>query len=143
MSLLTARNEVFQLVKDYLDGAGAAPTKVLWPNVVAAKPDPVSDAAVSWCRVMFLPATSFKVGIGGNGSGMYRNEGVLVLELYYPTGDGHETVLTLMETARPALRRKRTASGVILRDATLTFVEEDGPWFHSNLTINFRYDEVG
>jgi hypothetical protein len=129
----TAKNEILALVKTALEGASEVPDTVLWPDVTGKRP----TSGPYWADVMLRHEDSEQTSLAGR----HTNYGRVMIDLYYPGGDGQTNLDTLAQEVTNALRGQHTAGGVWFRSVTPREIGEDGPWFRYTVTGVFQYDQ--
>lgn len=144
----TFRDELLALVKAAFETAGeAAPEgeRLLWQDGLEQRPP---DGEASWARLGLVhsPASGQVRGIGGpteDGPRVYHYFGQVFVQLFTTAGDGLSVSDVVSKTLVQALRRGRTPSGALTRNASAVEVGRDGPWYQVNVTADFEYDEKG
>ncbi len=83
-----------------------------------------------------------KISTGGGGS-RFNRTGLVTVQIFSPSGDGLTSQDTLVDFALDTLEGEETGSDrVEFRDVRANEVGEDGPWHHTNVVAEFRYDRV-
>jgi hypothetical protein len=137
-TITQARDEILGVFKTAWDaGGGGAP--VLYWDTSQEKPD-----SGAWARVTVRHAEGDQATLSGEtGNRRFRHFGVVIVEVYTPTGDGLAASDSLALVAKGAFEGVTTSPGrVIFRRARINEIGQDGQWFHTNVLADFEYDEV-
>ena len=141
-TLAQARDQMLARFKAVVDASSFANT--LTPVYDdAERPVPRSDPAKPWCRVVVRHTTSRQSSVSGaDGRKRWTRGGFLIFQLFTPKADGQRDADSLVELIRGAYEDFSTPGGVWFRNARHTEVGGDGPWFQTNIFVDFEYDEV-
>lgn len=117
---------------------------IIYPNVPldAAAQACIDTGMEAWARVTYLPNLRDVTSIAGPTNSKETAEGIVIVEVYTPSGDGgvlDRTLTALMETA---FVKVSTPNGVWYRKVRTQSIGPDGPWWHSNVIAEWSYDEV-
>ena len=142
-----ARNEVFTLFRTaWLADASSLGVELRYEDVGPTDPPkiPTGGDAPSWVRIQLRHADGDQSSLGGEtGTRIFERFGIITVQVFTPTGDGLVLNDTLSLIARNAFEGKTTSPGAVrLRRARIVAVGEDGPWYQSNVLVDFEYDEV-
>ncbi len=96
--------------------------------------------ALPWARATTRTISSIQETLGGVGSRKHITEGILTVQLFTPSGDGHALEDLIVEVLKVALRNVRVGD-LWFRDVVPKEIGTDGPWFNTNLVANYRYVE--
>lgn len=123
----------------YDDAAGDHPK-----GEQAPAPDPVVPSGKPWLRVGVRHAGGEQVSLGSiNGKRRQEQSGILFIQMFTPSGDGHKIADPLGDLILDAYRTGGpTASGVQFRSARRVEVGKDGAWFLTNCLVDFLYDLI-
>lgn len=98
--------DVAAAIRTRLDDNWSA-TPIAWPNKPDVKPNPKAP----WIRLTILPAFADFVGMAAVGNRRFRDEGIAIITVFVPEGEGDGQALTLAEAAA-AIFRGVVADGV-------------------------------
>lgn len=118
-----------------------APIPVIaWEDQVFDPP----DTADSWVRVSVRHGDGDLITMGPVGSRVWRNDGVVIVQIFTRSGIGRENSDALAEVAILAFRGKSVGVSpcVRFRDIKPREIGPDGPWYQQNITTSFEYDET-
>jgi hypothetical protein len=124
-----------------------APRAVVWEDV---PPDAVTLAAIddtntnvtSWARASVKHNAGFQATLGAPGDRRFDREGILLVEIYAPAGDGLTLARSLHTLVEQAFEGVSSPNGVWFRNVHTEEIGPSGPWTHANVIIEFQYDEV-
>lgn len=105
-----------------------------------AEPAGFPPKSGAWARVTMEDTESDRVSLGR--TARYRTDGVLIVQLFAPGGTGRQTTRALAELVIGAFRGKRTAGGVWFHREVARDVGADGPWWQTNVVIEYQYDTI-
>lgn len=117
---------------------------VIYPDVPldTAAQACIDTGTEAWARVTYKPNLRSQTSIAGPTKAKYTAEGIVIIEVYTPTGDGgqlNRSLTTLVETAYEGVS---TPNGVWYRNVHTEGPVPDGPWSKSNVYAEWSYDEV-
>lgn len=102
-----------------------------------------NDTTPAWARADVREVLSRDASLtGANGTKRYENRGLVVLQIFTPTGDGHATADAIKNVFKEAFRGTKTANGVWFRNVRVTPVGTSGAWYQHNGIAEYSYDEV-
>ncbi len=102
--------------------------------------DPPAENVV-WARGSVLHATGGQGSLtGGNGTTLYENKGLLLVEVYAPVGDGKVAGRRAAQAFLNAIRSYRGA--VWFRGMHMQEAGRDGAFERFDVKTNFEYDDV-
>ena len=86
--------------------------------------------------------TSSSETFAGEGEGKEQHEGIVVVQVFAPAGDGREAADPMADVVRHAFQRKRIP-GVDgwFYEAAAVEVPGQGPWSQTNVSARFRWSE--
>lgn len=137
-TMTQAHDQVLALVAAALPGLA-----VKYPDVAAPAGFPPQTA--SWARVSISDTDQGRPPplVGEPQNRRYTTDGILTVELYALAGNGRAAAQALAETVLGAFRGQSTAGGVTFRRERPNDVGPDGPWYHINVIVEYRYDTLG
>ena len=114
---------------------------ILWGDVAADAVGHDADGnALPWARASTVTISSTRETNAGPGSRKHLTEGILTVQIFTPSGDGHALEDLIVEVLKPALRSVSIGDlwfgNVVPRE-----IGTDGPWFNTNLVAEYRYVE--
>ena len=146
MTLTTAqaRDAVMGLIETAWTASGAATENapLHFANVKSDRPgeDGSSSQAEAWGRVSVQMVESPQ---STQGRRRWLTTGILTVQIFTPFGDGHLLGDAFAAVLLNALRgATNSPDGVWYFDATVNEIGQDGPWFQSNVTASFRFQEA-
>jgi len=93
-----------------------------------------------WVRFSIRPGAAQQQSLGAPGSRRFRQTGVVICQIFVPTGQGDGSAHEIADDIAASLRGV-TDSGVRLRATTPPqFVGPDGAWWQANSTTEFEFD---
>lgn len=145
-TLTQARDEVLAVFKAAWD-ADVASQGVYVQYEGGPASDPPDDTSSPWARVAVRhnPVQPGKVTLGRapDGRSRYRRSGLVLIQLFTPSGEGLSMADSLATIARRAFEGVSTSPGnVIFRTVSVNEVGENRGWFQTNVTTQFEYDEI-
>jgi hypothetical protein len=115
-------------------------------NDFRSKDDIIPGETDTWISVLFYEYETRQSSLGPPGSRSWRENGMIVLNVFVPSGDGDSDLLTMVEALKTRYRGLQigdlvclTASGpdqTILSEAH----SSRGNWFGYSIDIEYRYD---
>ena len=104
----------------------------------------IPDTAVPWLRVMVRHNFGFQATLSGEfGQRRFQNNGIITIQIFTPFGDGlvlNDQYVQIIKTIFQG--NETTPDGIIFRNVRSNEIGEDGPWFNTNILIEFEYSEV-
>lgn len=139
-SIQDARDDILTLFKTAWDAQAAPVPPVAYPNVTFDRPPDNSP----WARVSVKHNTGAQATVGGSpGNRRFRRFGMVVVELFTPTGQGLTASDKYAKVAYDAFEGKSASpGGAFFYNVRVNEVGEDGAWFHTNVIAEFQWDEV-
>lgn len=110
--------------------------------VAKAAVDDTNTNVVPWARATIRHNAGFQATLGGPGARRFDREGIFLVEIYAPRGDGLTLARSLHTLVEQAFEGVSTPNGVWFRNVRTEEVGPDGPWTHANVIIEFEYEEV-
>lgn len=100
-----------------------------------------STALAPWARLTLRTADRERVTIGQR---MYNTSGVLMIEIYTPTGDGHRQAYALAKIVQDAFETDNVSSNhVWIRDVEGPSEQgSEGLWSKVNITVFWEAEEL-
>ncbi len=81
--------------------------------------------------------------LGGVGNRRFRRFGVITVQVFTLSNQGLATADVFAKVALDAFEGNSTAPDEIhFRNSRINEVGEDGPWFQTNVLVDFDYDEI-
>lgn len=121
---------------------------VKYPDVAQGEFPPKTQlpggAPTPWARLTMIhsPGAGGQATLSGDtGKRRYERFGVLTIELYSPAGDGMRIADEMIRVAKGAYEGQRVG-GVTFHRVRPTEIGPDGPYTHTNVLVEFEYDEV-
>lgn len=102
----------------------------------------IDTGTEAWARITYKPNLRTQTSIAGPTKAKYTAEGLVIIEIYTPTGDGGQQDRTLCALVETAYEGVSTANGVWYRNTRSESIGPDGPWWHSNVIAQWSYDQV-
>lgn len=95
-----------------------------------------------WVRYNLRPSDSEQITFGQVGSRRFRQPGVVIVQIFVPTGSGDEQVHAIGDAIAQAMRGV-TVNGVRLKATSQPkFVGPDGAWWQANTTTEYEFDLI-
>lgn len=118
----------------------ATPPTIAWQDTNAETPQDNEP----WLRVKWMHKVGFQATINVPGNRRFRARGTLTVEVRSPTGDGLTESDAMVNNVQAIFEGQNVGGtdGVIFRDVTPVEVGHDGPWFLTNVVVNFEYDRI-
>jgi len=101
-----------------------------------------SNGVTCWARITVKHNISTQQSLGGPGGRIFNRKGIVLMEVYTPTGDGLTQARNLGTILANAFEGVSTPNGVWFRNTRLNEVEPEGAWSRVNVITEFEYDEV-
>lgn len=81
--------------------------------------------------------------LGNIGNRRFRRFGIITVQIFTLSNQGLATADVFAKVALDAFEGSNTAPDEIhFRNARINEVGEDGPWFQTNVLVDFDYDEI-
>ncbi len=109
-------------------------TEIAYDNVEHT-PGPTT---ISWVRLNVLTGDSIVAGLAGSVN-LYRNVGVIVVQVFVKEGEGVRVALLLADTAA-AIFRGTQVDGVLYRAPSVERIGPSDGWYQINVNIPFQWD---
>ncbi len=101
------------------------------------------DGDESWARIFVRHGSSSQVTIGKATQRRFRRIGLITIQVFTPAGGGLSLNDIYAKVAMDAFEGTSTGGDAIeFRDVSSQEVGVDGPWFQTNVTATFVYDET-
>lgn len=129
-------------LKAFRDAWEAAPPSqgvpLLYEDVAGAPP-----TSGPWARVAFRNSTGRQHSLAGElGTRMFQHAGIVLVQIFTPTGDGRVLADQLAQISKNAFEGRATASDVRFRNTRILHVGQEGAWYQTNVLADFEYEEV-
>jgi hypothetical protein len=127
------------LFKTAWDAQGGTIPLVFYQDTVTDIPKDGS----AWAKISVLHQNGGQATLGEVGNRTFRREGLVIVEIHSPFGEGLANGDLLSKVALDAFEGNTTASGEIwFRNARLSEIGQDGDWHISTVMVDFEYDEI-
>lgn len=141
-----ARDEMLNRVKAAfasLDPVVVAPENIVWENSAAGqKPAETEEPPPAWARVTLQHASGGQASLtGALGTKLYDRRGLLTIQLF-TRYDGLITADAAAESIEDFFINNASDSEVEYFNVVSQEVGEEGPWFQTNIVIDFEYRQV-
>jgi hypothetical protein len=94
----------------------------------------------AWVRLLVRGAREDQASLGGAATTQFRNLGVITMQIFTPTRDGHAAGRTIADQVG-AIFRQQQFSGITCRAASVVEVGKiDGGWNLTNVDVAFYRD---
>lgn len=102
----------------------------------------IDTGTTPWARVTYLPNLREQSSIAGPTGSKETAQGLVIVQVFTPTGDGGLQDRTLTALVETAFVKVSTPNGVWYRKVRTECVGQEGFWWHSNVIAEWSYDEV-
>ena len=121
-----------------------APTgwPVDYPNI---KPDTTipPDTPIPWARVNIVHGSGGQTALAGaDGSRRFDRGGVLIAQIFVPTGEGAARSQQLQKLVSDAYEGQATPRHIWFRNVRVNEVGPSDGWWQVNVIAEFTYDEI-
>lgn len=117
--------------------AAVRPTvPIHWPNEVKTPP-----SGTPWVRLTIVEGESGLIAMGGANSNLYRNPGLVVVQIFVPISTLDNLGLQIADDVA-TIFRSQFVSGVRFRTPSTSPIGPDGPWYQRNVTVPFTADQI-
>lgn len=138
-----AVDEIFGRFADAWEDTGFTviyPDRPLTPSQSALIAGTSTDGLQPWARLTIRAADRERNTIGQL---MYTTSGVLIVEIYTPTGDGHRQAYTLGKIVQDAFELHNVSSyRVWYREVEMSEAGSEGVWSRLNVTVFWEAQEL-
>ncbi len=114
---------------------------VAWQNIESA---PISNTAKSngtgWVRFNVLFGQQFFIANNGDGTGLYRQVGTVVIEVYTPLHQNVELAENWSDLISDLFRTKEFPQDITFDSPAVNHIGPEEEWFHTNVTVSFDSD---
>ena len=143
LTLSQARDAVIRIVDDEWKSNGVTSAfQMQYDNVKSDKPgeDGATTQPEPWgrttVRIITAPQTT-------QGRRRFETTGSLTVQVFTPFGDGHELGDQIVQVLLDILRAHvGDTSGLWFFGIVPNEIGQDGPWFQTNVSASFRYQEL-
>lgn len=117
---------------------------VKYPNVPvdAAMQTAIDSGETAWARVTYKPNLRDQTSLASSGNAKYTAQGVVIVDIFTPTGDGGTLSRTLYSLVETAFEGISTLNGVWYRQVRTEDIGQDGHYWHTQTIAEWSYDEV-
>ncbi len=97
-----------------------------------------------WVRIKWMHKVGFQATINTAGNRRFRARGTLTVEVRSPTGDGLTNSDIMVNNVQAIFEGQNVGGpdGVLFREVTPIERGHDGPWFQTDVVVNFEYDRI-
>lgn len=144
-TLAGARDEINQM---FVDAWNANTTAVAGyiPEVRFAGTErgTLPAATVAWARLAIQHTMSEQVSVGAIGNRRFERRGLVTAQIFTPLSEGKGLSLAegLATIARNAYEGKTSPGAIWFINVSVKEVGVDEPWFQTNVSATFCYDEI-
>ncbi len=121
------------------DNIGSTVDEVEYENFQSGESALENSNVDSWARLSILPGTSVQGSLGQVDNRLYRNTGLVVIQVFIKRGIWTKTAYDAAD-AIAAIYRGKTDNGIIYGAASVSAVGPSGGWFQVNVTVPYRWD---
>ena len=111
--------------------------RVVWGNRTTNPPD--NDL---WVRVNVRHSGAEPASVGDSSAAMHRHDGMIVVEVFAPIGEGEDTIEGYCDDVAAIFRDYRDQQGLRFRSPYTVNVGEVGAWYKRDVLIPFVRDTV-
>lgn len=94
-----------------------------------------------WATAAIRHADALQDTLGGVGNRSFRRVGVIIVQIFTPTGNGLQESYDLAKVVIDAFEGKASPGGVWFRNVRLNEIGHEGHFMQTNVLVDFRYDE--
>lgn len=94
-----------------------------------------------WVRLNIVEGGSVLAGLAGPGANLYRNSGVVTVQIFVPVAVGDGTAYEIADDIAEIFRSK-LVDGVRFRTPATSPAGPDGAWYQRNVTVPFTADQI-
>lgn len=98
-------------------------------------------AGTPWVRLSVIDGAGQQASVGAPQAVLERHAGVIVVQVFTPSGEGEGRARWLADQAAAVFRRQ-SFSGVSCRTPSFARLGESGGWFQVNVSIPYWYEQV-
>jgi hypothetical protein len=132
LTFTAARDDIFKMVDDALS------VSISWPD----KPFTIPDRT-AWARAVLQHSNAGTQSLkGGLGKATYERQGVLIVQVFTPSGQGLSEAYDMCKLLADAFEGKASPNGVWFRRARINEADKMGDYSQVNFIVEFSYDEV-
>lgn len=113
-------------------------TDTAYEGVKFTVPSPTTSSG--WARLTIRSGEALQRTLGAPNANVHRHPGVIIVNLFTPSGSGTNAARALGDTAA-AIFRNAVFDGVHCLAASVSVIGVDGPWLQTNITVPFFRDE--
>jgi hypothetical protein len=131
-------DEADKIIQSTFGAAWGTTTPVAYDN----KTFDAEGQNTAWVRLNVQFITGSISALGQVGDRLFRNEGLVFVQVFTPVGGGKSPNTLLATTARNVFRGVQLAGGLWFRNEGITHVGPEGKWYQQNVSAEFIFDEV-
>jgi hypothetical protein len=136
MSFETAFNAIQARFKTLATAAGFLSTQLSYPNVPFDTPQ-----GLKWLRLSVVNGMSDLAALGGGSQKMYRNVGVIIIQVFHPVGEGEQKIAATCDVVS-SWWRGASFSGIICNAPYVQNVGAANGWYQKNVVIPIYWDDI-
>lgn len=117
---------------------------IKYPNIAAdaAMQTAMDSGETAWARLTYKPNLRDQTSLASSGNAKYTAQGIVIVEIYTPTGDGGTLSRTLYSLVETAWEGVSTPNGVWYTNVHTECIGQEGHYWHDNVLAFWSYDEV-
>lgn len=108
----------------------------------AAMQTAIDTGDTAWARVTYKPNLRDQTSLASSGNAKYTAQGIVIVDIFTPTGDGGTLARTLYSLVETAWEGVSTPNGVWYRNVRTSDEGQDGHYWHTQTIAEWSYDEV-
>lgn len=137
--ITAARDFIYGTLKTAVEASALPATPIRYPDYIGTEVP--SDNA--WIRATVHHTDEHQATIGSTGQRRYRVYGVLMIQIFTPTGNGQKVADILSGVVKGAFRGVNVGlDSIVFNRVRVTDVGQSGDWLQTNVTADFDYDEI-
>ena len=139
--MATGFQSVHRIIKTRFNVNWGATTKIAWDNVDFRPTEDTTegDSLTEWVRVNIRHGEAEQMSMGAVGGRLFRNVGVVVIQIFVVIGGSLDRSMALADIAR-GIFEGVTDTGVVFRAPSVREVGQSGAWYQVNVTTEFQWD---
>ena len=102
----------------------------------------IDTGTSAWARITYRPNLRDQTSLASSVAAKYTSQGIVIVEVYAPTGDGGTLGRTLSQLVETCFEGVSTNNGVWYRNTHTEYIGTEGFWTHWNILSDWSYDEV-
>lgn len=102
-----------------------------------------TDTSSPWARITVKHDKGQQTALcGADGSKRFTRTGVIIIQIFTPSGEGLSSSDTSVKIIQDAFEGKKSTNGVWFRDVDYKEIGPSGDYYQVNVIIQFEYDEI-